>query len=335
MVDQNILGQDQESIGRATATANFALSKYWGKQPGGTQQPAVPSISVGIHGLTAEAEVRLNYGTRGDHEILISGNPANAQTCSRIGTLLNAVFARSGRSAQALIRSDTRFPIAAGLASSAAGMAAVAGAAWIAAGLDPRDRTAIADCARLGSGSACRSVHDGYVAWEPTSDGSIVRQVAPADHWPLELCLIRLDDRPKKVSSADGMLHCMQTSPVWSSWVERAFLDATEIEQAILDKDLEKLADLVEANCLLMHATTLTARPPIFYMQGRTLQVIETVIALRRSGLPCFFTVDAGPNVKVFTAPGAAQSVKTALEDLAPIEVYSIGGGLSPQENSI
>ncbi|MBR56765.1 MAG: diphosphomevalonate decarboxylase [Myxococcales bacterium] len=335
MVDQSIVGQHLESVGRATATANFALSKYWGKQTGGVQQPAVPSISVGIQGLTAEAEVRLNYGTNQEHEIRIAGNPANEKTCRRIETLLDAVFAHSGRKAQAIIRSDTRFPIAAGLASSAAGMAAVAGAAWIAAGLDPGDRSAIADCARLGSGSACRSVHDGYVAWEPTDDGSIIRQVASADHWPLELCLVRLDDRPKKVSSADGMLHCMETSPVWSSWVERAFLDAVEIEQAILDKDLEKLADLVEANCLLMHATTLTARPPIFYMQGRTLQVMETVTSLRRDGLPCFFTVDAGPNVKVFTAPGTAQTIKTALEDMAPIDVYAIGGGLTAEESSI
>jgi diphosphomevalonate decarboxylase len=297
---------------KAKACVNFALSKYWGKQIDAIQQPAVPSVSIGIEGLEAHAEVSFK-DTLNEDAIFLGGIKADPGTVTKVSAVLNRIRALSGANHFAEVRSETKFPIQAGLASSAAGLAAVSAAAWSAAGLNTTELEAIADCARLGSGSASRSIHGGFVAWEPTTSGSKVRAIAPASHWPLELCLVRLSSAAKKVPSRTGMNQAQKTSPIWDSWVSKAKEDAKVIEQAVIEKDFTKLTENAEANCLLMHATTITARPPVHYLKPESWKVIEVVQELRLGGLPCFFTADAGPNIKVFTLPGWGSKLKDAL----------------------
>jgi diphosphomevalonate decarboxylase len=296
----------------ARACVNFALSKYWGKKSNAVQQPAVPSVSIGIEGLEAHAEVSFKTSLAED-TIFLGGRAADPGTCIKVSAVLDHIRAISGRNLFAEVRSETNFPIQAGLASSAAGLAAVSAAAWSAAGLDIGELGSIADCARLGSGSASRSIHGGFVAWEPTAQGSTVRAIAPATHWPLELCLVRLSAEAKKVPSREGMKQAQETSPMWDAWVSKAKEDAATIEQAVVEKNFEMLAETAEANCLLMHATTITARPPVYYLKPESWKVIRTVEELRSNGLPCFFTADAGPNIKVFTLPGRGTDLQDAL----------------------
>ena len=297
---------------QAKACANFALSKYWGKKSAVIQQPAVPSVSIGIEGLEAEAQVRFSSDLDTDL-IFLDDSPADSSTCTKVGAVLDRVRAVAGIKTHAEVRSKSHFPVQAGLASSAAGLAAVSAASWLAAGLDPDRKDEIADCARLGSGSASRSIHGGFVAWEVTPNGSRVRPIAPASHWPLELCLVHISSETKKVPSRAGMKQAQQTSPMWDSWVKKAHEDAQSIEDAILKKDFEELGALAEANCLLMHATTMTARPPVHYLKAESWLVIELVQELREEGVPCFFTADAGPNIKVFAPPGRGQEVQAEL----------------------
>ncbi|MGE0433257.1 MAG: diphosphomevalonate decarboxylase [Planctomycetota bacterium] len=300
----------------ATAPANFALSKYWGKRDEAARHPAVPSVSACISGLSAFARVTFSASATADSATL-NGEVADAGTVKRLAGVLDAVRDAAGTRDRAHVESGTDFPVGAGLASSAAGLAAVAAAAWAAAGQDRDDLDAIANIARLGSGSACRSVHGGFVAWEPTDDhGSRVRAIAPASHWPLAMCLVRIHEGPKEIGSTDGMRRA-QTSPAWPAWLATAPRDAATIEQAIRARDLATLATTAEANCLLMHATTTTARPPFFYFRPDTQRVLEAVQSLRESrGVPCFFTIDAGPNVKVFCEPAALGEVTAAMATL-------------------
>ncbi len=315
----------------ARAPANFALSKYWGKSDEAARHPAVPSVSACVLGLEAWAEVSFEPGREGD-EAFLMGEPADPNTVARASVVLDAVRERAGISEAARVDAGADFAVAAGLASSAAGFAAMAGAAWAAAGLDRSALTDIAEVARLGSGSACRSVHGGFVAWEPHEGGSRIRPVAPAEHWPLDLCVVEVDTAQKKVSSTEGMRRAALTSPFWQEWVRSAPADAREIEQSILARDIEKLATIAEANCMCMHSTTWTARPPFFYLQERSFEVIGVVLKLRSEGLPCFFTADAGPNVKVFCAPGTGDRVRAALEErLRPgtaLRLSGVGAGL-------
>ena len=315
----------------ARAPANFALSKYWGKSDEGARHPAVPSVSACVLGLEAWAEVRFESERDGDRALL-KGEPADPDTAARVSVVLDAVRARSGISAPATVDAGADFPVGAGLASSAAGFAAMAGAAWAAAGLDPSALTEIAEVARLGSGSACRSIHGGFVAWEPTGGGSRIRHIAPAEHWPLDLCIVEVDTAKKKVPSTDGMRRAAQTSTLWQAWLDGAAADARDIEASITARDIFRLAPLAEANCLRMHATTWTAHPPFVYLQERSFKVMEAVVDLRSEGLACFFTADAGPNVKVFCAPGEGAQVRDALlEHAGPdleIRLSAVGPGL-------
>lgn len=115
------------------------------------------------------------------------------------------------------------------------------------------------------------------------------------------------------------MQQAQETSPIWDAWIEAAHRDAKAIEATIMSRDFEQLGALAEANCLLMHATTITARPPVHYLKAESWLVIELVQDLRSLGIPCFFTADAGPNIKVFTPPGGGVDVQKALiERLGP-----------------
>jgi diphosphomevalonate decarboxylase len=314
------------------APANFAFAKYWGKSDEAARHPAVPSVSACVLGLEAWAEARFEPDSPDDDVILLRGRAADTGTTARVRQVLDAVRARADIGSAATVNGGADFAIGAGLASSAAGLAAVTGAVWAAAGLDPAALNEIAEIARLGSGSACRSVFGGFVAWEPTSSGSRVRQIAPAEHWPLDLCLVQIDTAKKEISSTEGMRRASATSSTWQDWLDRAPADAAGIEASILGRDIERLSSLAEANCKRMHETTRTARPPFSYLQERSLLVMDAVAELRRGGLPCFFTADAGPNVKVFCKPGAGEKVRAALiarvGDAAPIALSAVGPGL-------
>jgi len=319
-----------QSKALAFAPPNFALAKYWGKSDEVERHPAVPSVSVCVEGLEARAWVEF-FSEPGRDEIFFGGQLADAKTSYRVTQVLDAVRQRAGTDVRARVKSWSDFAVAAGLASSAAGLAAVAGAAWRAAGLGIEEHDSIAQIARLGSGSACRSVHGGFVAWEPTANGSRVRHLAPASHWPLEISVAMVDAERKKVGSTEAMAHSAATSPSWNAWLETAATDAVEVERAVLSKDFERLARLAEANCLLMHATTMTARPPILYFQGQTLSLFHQIRGLRSAGHGCFFSVDAGPNVMIFSLPGEREAVVSAVKDAHPglrVIELNAGGGL-------
>ena len=168
--------------------------------------------------------------------------------------------------------------------------------------------------------------------WEPTAEGSRTRHLAPADHWPLEICMAMVDSGPKKVGSTDAMAHAALTSPIWPAWLETAASDAKAVEAAIMAKDFSLLASLAEANCLLMHATTMTARPPVLYFRPLTFELFHLVRSLRESGHGCFFSVDAGPNVMVFCLPGEGEKIAQFLEEALGSESKILrlraGGGL-------
>lgn len=81
-------------------------------------------------------------------------------------------------------------------------------------------------------------------------------------------------------------------------------------------RDFEKTGQIAEANCLKMHATTLGASPPFTYWTDRTVAVMQTVQAMRAKGIPAFFTIDAGPNVKVLYLPENEKTVEKTLREI-------------------
>jgi diphosphomevalonate decarboxylase len=109
------------------------------------------------------------------------------------------------------------------------------------------------------------------------------------------------------------MAESERTSPYYPAWVASHPADLAAGLAAVRARDFATLAELAEHNCLKMHAVMFTTRPPLIYWSPATLAALQTVRELRAAGVPVFFTIDAGPQVKAVCLPGAADRVAAAL----------------------
>lgn len=290
---------------KATATAhpNIALVKYWGKRDEALVLPHQSSLSVTLAPLQVVTTVE--WGQGGDDVVELQGKPAQGKERSRVVELLEVIRAGKPQLGKARVVSKGDFPSAAGLASSAAGFAALAVAARAAAGL-LRDAKEESILARRGSGSACRSIQGGVCAWRKgsRSDGSdsYAVQLFPESHWPeLRLLVAMVSKEEKEVKSRDGMRSAVETSPYYAAWAHDAEAEIPRATRAIGAKDLKALGELSERNAWRMHATSFAADPPLCYLKPATLALIQALPAARAAGVPVYFTLDAGPNPVLLT----------------------------------
>lgn len=311
---------------RTTAVAhpNIALLKYWGKQDAPGNLPATPSLSITLDGLTATTTVaeadadrfRLNGRLAADDKVL--------------RTL--AGWRREHSIPPLAISSRNNFPTAAGLASSAAGFAALAAAVNAHCGLGLTEAE-ISALARRGSASAARSIHGGFVILEGPNWRA--QQLLPSAAWPLRVVVAIVETGRKAVSSTEGMEHSKATSPYFAAWVASAAPDFAAMKQAVCARDFTALADLAEASCLKMHALMLSSRPPLLYWKGATMECLHTVRELRAEGCRVFATVDAGPQVKAICEPQDAERVEAALRRVGGVAKtlqVGLGRGAAPAE---
>jgi diphosphomevalonate decarboxylase len=293
----------------ARAHANIALAKYWGKLDEGKNLPAVPSLSLTLDALVTTTTVEFDDALTEDL-LTLDGRPARDKEKKRVVTLLDGVRAAAKLEARAHVTSSNSFPTAAGLASSASGFAALALSASRAAGLRS-SRDAVSALARAASVSAARSLYGGYVVLR--AGGQSAEPLAPGDHFPLSMIVALTRAGEKSVGSTEGMIRTAKTSPYYRGWVEHAPRLFELIKSAVLGRDLTVLGPAIESSALAMHASMFAADPPIVYFSPTTLTVIERVRDLRASGIPAYFTMDAGPHVKVVTLPVHAEEVAMSL----------------------
>lgn len=308
----------------ATAHPNIAVIKYWGKRNRRLNLPDVSSLSLTLD--TFHTRTSVTWGAEAD-AVRVDGGPAGEAFAAR--TLAHLDRLDPVRPA-VRIETANDFPTAAGLASSASGFAALTLAALAASGrqvdLDEASRLA-----RMGSGSACRSLWGGWVRWDRGSrdDGqdSHGAPVAPADHWDVSMVVAVVSSGKKAVGSTEGMVRTRDTSPYYAQWVDTAEADVVEGVAAVQARDLERLGKAMEHSTLKMHATMHTAVPPILYWQPATVAVLHEVAALRSRGIGAWATMDAGPNVKVLCLRADAEAVAAALRPLvATVRVLGPGG---------
>ncbi len=301
----------------ARAHSNIALVKYWGKRDIQLNLPARGSVSMTLEGLSTETTVEFGDDLSRD-ELKLNEEVAHEADRERISGFLDLIRAEAGIEQFARIQSSNNFPTAAGLASSASGFAALALAGSTAAGLDLSKRE-LSILARRGSGSAARSIFGGFVRMHAgnQNDGldAYAEPIEVAEHWDLR-CVVAVTARgPKKVGSTLGMNTTERTSPYYRAWLDTVNPHIEESIHAIRKRDFEHLADVAEASCLAMHASAIAARPGVLYWRGITVGLIHFVRELRASGLPVFFTIDAGPHVKVFCEGDAVSEVRKNLQD--------------------
>ncbi|HBK5749015.1 diphosphomevalonate decarboxylase [Enterococcus faecium] len=286
--------------GKARAYTNIALIKYWGKKNEELILPMNNSLSLTLDAFYTETEVIFSDSYMVD-EFYLGGTLQDEKATKKVSQFLDLFRKEAGLSLKASVISQNFVPTAAGLASSASGLAALAGACNTALKLG-LDDLSLSRFARRGSGSACRSIFGGFVEWEKGHDDlSSYAKPVPSDSFEDDLAMVfvLINDQKKEVSSRNGMRRTVETSSFYQGWLDSVEGDLYQLKQAIKTKDFQLLGETMERNGLKMHGTTLAAQPPFTYWSPDSLKAMDAVRQLRKQGIPCYFTMDAGPNVKV------------------------------------
>jgi diphosphomevalonate decarboxylase len=300
---------------KATAQAhpNIALIKYWGNRDHALRLPSNSSLSMNLDGLHTTTTVEFDPALKSDR-LLLDGKETIGAGLDRVSSFLDRVRQLSGTKTFARVESENNFPSGAGIASSASAFAALAVAASAAAGLK-LEESDLSRLARLGSGSACRSVPGGFVEWDMGNDdrSSYARSIAPADHWDLIDLIAIVDVGHKSVGSTEG--HALaNTSPLQTARVASAPDRLARARLAVLKRDFDSLTEVVELDSLVMHAVMMTSTPPLMYWQPATIAMMQAVIDWRHAGLSACATIDAGPNVHVLCLTQDAEEIKQRLQ---------------------
>ncbi|WP_028487090.1 diphosphomevalonate decarboxylase [Thiomicrorhabdus chilensis] len=311
-----------KACGFGAAPVNIALSKYWGKRETTLNLPINGSVSISLPGLGTQTDLSLTEGQQDqivlNDQLLEPHHPF----AKRLSGFLD--YFRPNDHTMFHVDTLNSVPTAAGLASSASGYAALVLALndlfqWQ---LQPKKLSLLA---RLGSGSASRSLYPGFAIWHKgeRDDGMDSYAEAIETSWP-ELCigLLKIDIGEKSVGSTAGMQQTVNTCELYQTWPQQAEKDVLKIQQAITDKDFTLLGETAEHNALSMHATMIATWPPILYWQPESVAAMHTIWQLRQQGVTVYFTMDAGPNLKLLFLETQKPAIEQAFAELEVIQPF-------------
>ncbi|HES7525464.1 TPA: diphosphomevalonate decarboxylase, partial [Streptococcus pyogenes] len=275
-----------------TSYANIAIIKYWGKENQAKMIPSTSSISLTLENMFTTTSISFLPDTATSDQFYINGVLQNDEEHTKISAIIDQ-FRQPG---QAFVKMETQnnMPTAAGLSSSSSGLSALVKACDQLFNTQ-LDQKALAQKAKFASGSSSRSFFGPVAAWDKDS-GAIYKVETDLK---MAMIMLVLNAAKKPISSREGMKLCRDTSTTFDEWVEQSAIDYQHMLTYLKTNNFEKVGQLTEANALAMHATTKTANPPFSYLTKESYQAMEAVKELRQEGFACYFTMDAGPNVKV------------------------------------
>ena len=296
---------------KVRAYTNIALIKYWGKKDEELILPFNNSLSLSLKEFYTETKVEFRDDLEKD--IFILDGHEDKKTLAKVSNFIDHFRNLKGIETRAYVSSVNHVPTAAGLASSASAFAALGGACNEALQLKLNDQE-LSTYVRLGSGSASRSVFGGLVEWHKgtSHETSFAEKIDDAD-FDIAMIAIIVNEKEKKVSSRSGMKNTVETSPYYPQWVNEAAEDLIDMKAAIKDQDVDRIGEIAEANALKMHATMMTSNPSIVYFEPKTLIAMNLVKEMRNEGITAYFTMDAGPNVKVICKSSQCDIIKERL----------------------
>jgi len=312
----------------ALAHPNIAFIKYWGNRDSALRLPMNGSISMNLDGLFTQTTVSFQPSLPFD-ELVINGREVTGPGLERVSAILDLIRAMAGIQERAEVITENNFPSGAGIASSASAFAALTLAGSRAAGLTLSEAE-LSRLARRGSGSASRSIPGGFVEWQAGTgdEDSYAFSIAEPAHWQLADCIAIVSALHKKTGSTEG--HALApTSPLQAARVADAPRRLDLCRSAILTRDFDALASIVELDSDMMHAVMMTSLPALHYWQPASLSVMQAVRQWRGEGLPVCYTVDAGPNIHVICPAAEAYLVDKKLREIPGVSdvlVAKVGG---------
>jgi len=279
----------------AIAPANIAFIKFWGKKDEKLRLPTNGSISMNLSNLLTTTTVEFSSQYKVD-EILINNKIDNKEN-KRVGQFLDKIRQMAKSNLRAKVVTENNFLKSGGLASSASGFAALTVAASASIGLNLSEKE-LSILARIGSGSACRSIPDGFIEWVEGKDSlsSFGQSIYPADYWKIIDIVAVIQKENKKVTSSDGH-KIAKTSPFFKERLKNIQNKIEKIKKYIKQKEFINFGKLIEKEALELHAIMLTSNPPIIYLNPKSIEIMQAVWQWRREGLLVYFTIDAGPNI--------------------------------------
>jgi len=289
----------------ALAHPNIAFIKYWGNRENALRLPSNGSISMNLDGLFTRTMVTFSASLKTD-SLRIGNRSVTGPGLERVSLFLDLVRSLAGMEQRAEV--------------------VLALAATQAAGLDLNE-SELSRLARRGSGSACRSTPGGFVKWQAgeTDEDSYAFSIAPSEHWDLVDCVAIVSAGHKKTGSTEG--HALAgTSPLQAARVADAPRRLELCRRAILDRDFDAFASIVELDSDMMHAVMMTSTPGLFYWQPASITVMQAVREWRGSGVPVFYTVDAGPNIHVICPREQAEGVERRVRELPGVRNVLVAG---------
>lgn len=308
-------------LGEAFAPSNIALIKYWGKRNSALNLPNTDSLSIslGCYGTTTRISVT------DSHDVYqLNGRPLPMESAfgKRLQRFLDLIRPRVGYYYQ--VDTHNSVPTAAGLASSASGFAALVTALnqlhdW------RLDWPALSILARLGSGSACRSLWQGFVHWHrgERADGLDSYATPLPIRWPqLRVGLLVITTQTKAISSRDAMQRTVETSRRYQHWPKQVADDLAELQAGLATLDFATVGCVAERNALAMHATMADAVPSVSYTLPETMALQERVWQLRQEGVPVYFTQDAGSNLKLLFLEAQTQLIQAAFPEVVIVNPW-------------
>ncbi len=302
----------------AEARANIALVKYWGRKDDAINLPLTSSISLTLDGLVTRTTVEADASLKGD-VVEINGKTVTGTPAARVAKHMNRLRTRADVGTFCRIASENSFASSAGLASSASAFAALTVAGFKALGADDVSEREATTFARLGSGSAARSIHGGFVEWHrgDSHESSYAEPIAPRGHMDLHDVAVTLHGEEKKVGSAEG--HTLAaTSALNAARVARVPALLAEVRAGIAARDIGRIGRAAEEDALLMHGVMMTGSPSLVYWRGETVEGIRLVREWREGGLEVYFTIDAGPNLHLLCMGRDAPEVVRRVRETWP-----------------
>jgi len=317
--------------------SNIALVKYWGKKE--TQKPVNPSLSMTLSHMSTRTEVhytRTKY-QRGQRWFRFNSEDNHPFGARIIGYLENLEpFFPFLAHMDLYIDSKNSFPHSAGMASSASAMSALALCICSIEQRLKNQQTKPGEfyrkasfMARLGSGSAARSVYGSFVEWAEPSNGSeeyaqpLSGKVNPAMAFLHDSIMIT-STRTKKVKSTEGHAR-MEHHPYRSSRIQQALTNQQKIREALANGNFQMLAEATEEEALSLHALMLSSNPGFVLINQATIHIIEAIRKFRdQTGARITFTLDAGPNVHVLYPTGEKEGIRKWMQQA--LEPYCENG---------
>lgn len=308
---------------KARAFVNIALIKYWGKKDRLLRIPYQSSLSLTIDNFYTDTHVV--YDEKLTQDVLtIDGKIIVDDEFFRVKSWMDMLREKYHIPYYAHINSFNHVPKKAGLASSASAFAALTKAATKAFDIE-LDDTELSRLARLGSGSASRSIFGGFSIWHHGNnhESSYAQYLGDWSDFRMLVCLVSGDE--KKVGSGDAM-EISQKQPIFKTWVKQAEIDLKEALDALDKHNFSRLGKVAESNALLMH--DVINRAGINYLNASSQALIELTQDLRKKGYPVYATMDAGPNVKVMTLSSYVEEVLPHYEKLTKVYIAKPGSGV-------